>query len=265
MNTATDDISIAIDAGVATLTLDRPARHNAFDDTLIATLTDALRDLEQRPEVRVVILAGSGKSFSAGADLNWMQRMAGYDRDDNYRDAMALATLMNTLDGLAQPTIARVHGAALGGGVGLVACCDIAIASDAAVFALSEVRLGLIPATIAPFVIKAISEQQARRYFVTGERFDAQEAQRIGLVHEVVAPETLDERIETLLGQLRANGPAAMCAAKRMAREIGTRSVDGAMLEYSAQCIADVRVSPEGQEGIAAFLEKRKPEWGQNP
>lgn len=259
----TDNLVLRIDDGVASLILDRPARHNAFDDTLIGEITETLQTLAGNPDVHVVILAGNGKSFSAGADLNWMKRMATYDRDDNYRDALALGTLMETLDSLPQPTIARVHGAALGGGVGLVACCDIVVAAEPAVFSLSEVRLGLMPAAISPFVIKAIGEKQARRYFVTAERFDAHEARRIGLVHEVVATDALDERIDQLLAHLRANGPAAMVAAKDQARAVGNRPVDTAMLEDCARRIADIRVSPEGREGIAAFLEKRKPNWNE--
>lgn len=247
--------------GIATLTLNRPERHNAFDDTLIADLTAELKRLEGLDEVRVVILAGEGKSFSAGADLNWMKRMATYSREDNYRDAMALASLMETLDRLAKPTIARVQGAAFGGGVGLVACCDIAIASEAASFCLSEVKLGLIPAAISPYVTKCIGEKQARRYFVTAERFDAAEARRIGLVHEVVPPEALDERITELTRQIRGNGPLAMAAAKQLARDVSRGVVDRAMMDETSRRIADIRVSPEGQEGIGAFLEKRKAAW----
>ncbi len=258
-----DTFKTVIDQGVATLTLNRPDRHNAFDDALIADLTAELKRLEALDEVRVVILAGAGKSFSAGADLNWMKRMAAYSREDNYRDAMALAGLMETLDGLAKPTIARVQGAAFGGGVGLVACCDIAIASDAASFCLSEVKLGLIPAAISPYVTKCMGEKQARRYFVTAERFDAVEARRIGLVHEVVTADALDARIAELTKQMRGNGPLAMAAAKRLARDVSRGEVDQAMMDDTSRRIADIRVSPEGQEGIGAFLEKRKPAWTQ--
>ena len=261
MHTHTDNMNVSVDAGVATLTLDRPSRHNAFDDTLIREMTEALQALGRASDVCAVVLAGNGKSFSAGADLGWMQRMAGYDRDDNYRDALALGRLMETLDSLPQPTIARVHGAAFGGGVGLVACCDMAIAAEPAVFSLSEVRLGLIPAAISPFVVRAIGERQARRWFITAERFDAHEARRIGLVHEVVASESLDECLAVQLDRLRANGPAAMAAAKRQLRVIAGRPIDEAMIEDCAARIADIRVSPEGREGIAAFLEKRKPQW----
>lgn len=255
------DFVIQRDGGVATLTLNRPERHNAFDDTLISALTSALRELANDDTVRVVVLAGSGKSFSAGADLHWMRRMASYTRAENETDALALAELMETLDGLPKPTVARVHGAAFGGGVGLVACCDIAIAAETASFCLSEVKLGLIPAAISPYVVKAMGEQQARRYFVTAERFSAAEAQRIGLVHECVAPDALDDRVQAVLQAMAGNGPEAMAAAKALARSVGRGPVDRAMIEETARRIAAIRVGAEGQEGITAFLEKRKPSW----
>ena len=260
-----DEASIRVEhrAGVAVVTMNRPDRHNAFDDTFIAELTDILKALEREPSVRVVVLSGNGKSFSAGADLNWMQRMAGYTKEQNEADALALAELMETLDGLDKPTIARVHGAAFGGGVGLVACCDIAIASDNATFCLSEVKLGLIPAAISPYVVKAMGEQHARRYFVTAERFDATEAARIGLVHECVPADTLDTRIQAVLKQMHGNGPQAMAAAKDLARAVGRGPVDRTMIEDTARRIAVIRVGNEGQEGMSAFLEKRKPAWVQ--
>jgi len=258
-----DSVIVERSAGVATLTMNRPERHNAFDDAIITTLTARLRELEADPAVHVVVLAASGKSFSAGADLNWMQRMATYTEDENYRDALALADLMATLDGLAKPTIARVQGAAYGGGVGLVACCDIVLAAESARFCLSEVRLGLIPGAISPYVVKAMGEQQARRYFVTAEVFDASEARRIGLVHDVVAPDMLDERLAELLAGLAQNGPLAMAGSKELARYVGRGPVDRAMIEETARRIAAIRVSAEGQDGMAAFLEKRKPGWTQ--
>lgn len=258
-----DSVIVERSGGVATLTMNRPERHNAFDDAIITTLTARLRELEADPAVHVVVLAASGKSFSAGADLNWMQRMATYTEDENYRDALALADLMATLDGLAKPTIARVQGAAYGGGVGLVACCDIVLAAESARFCLSEVRLGLIPGAISPYVVKAMGEQQARRYFVTAEVFDASEARRIGLVHDVVAPDMLDERLAELLAGLAQNGPLAMAASKELARYVGRGPVDRAMIEETARRIAAIRVSAEGQDGMAAFLEKRKPGWTQ--
>lgn len=248
-------------AGVATLTLNRPDIHNAFDDTLIAELTGHLRALDGDPDVRVVVLGARGRSFSAGADLNWMRRMAGYGFEQNLADARDLAELMRTLDGLAQPTVARVQGAAFGGGVGLVACCDIAIASDAASFCLSEVRLGLIPAAISPYVVAAMGERQARRYFTTAERFDAVTARRIGLVHEVVPAEELDGRVGSLLEQLRGNGPKAMAAAKDLARFVSRTPLNAGQIEETARRIAAIRASNEGREGLDAFLGKRAPAW----
>jgi methylglutaconyl-CoA hydratase len=247
--------------GVATLTLDRPQVHNAFDDHLIAELTHRLRDLDHSPAVRVVVLAAQGKSFSAGADLNWMKRVARYSEAENIRDAVALASLMRTLDAMAKPTIARVQGAVFGGGVGLVACCDIAVASTAATFSLSEVRLGLIPAVISPYVIAAIGSRNARRYFLTAERFDASEALRIGLVHSVVEYSDLDTTIDRILDELLKGGPKAIAAAKDLIAHVAHRPIDQLLAEETAARIAQIRVSPEGQEGIAAFLDKRPPNW----
>lgn len=255
-------VSVAVDArGVATLTLNRPQVHNAFDDHLIAGLTHELRELEHNARVRVVVLAAQGKSFSAGADLNWMQRMAKYSEADNIRDAVALANLMRVLDTMSQPTIARVQGAAFGGGVGLVACCDIACASSAAMFCLSEVRLGLIPAVISPYVIAAMGQRNARRYFLTAERFDAQEALRIGLVHTVVDPAQLDATLTQMIDELLKGGPRAIAAAKDLIASVSNRPVDQALAEDTASRIARIRVSSEGQEGTNAFLEKRAPGW----
>jgi methylglutaconyl-CoA hydratase len=228
---------------------------------LIAELTTALQRLAADTGVRAVVLAAHGKSFSAGADLNWMRRMAGYSEAENFQDAMALAELLRTLDGLAKPTIAKVQGAAYGGGVGLVACCDIAIAAETATFRLSEVALGLIPAVISPYLVNAIGERQARRYFLTAERFTAQNAQRIGLVHEVVSPEALDDTVADRLKILAGNGPAAMAAAKTLARAVSRGPLDAAMVEDTARRIAAVRASAEGREGITAFLDKRRPAW----
>ncbi|MBC7963936.1 MAG: enoyl-CoA hydratase/isomerase family protein, partial [Steroidobacteraceae bacterium] len=210
-------LAVIDERGVVTLTMNRPELHNAFDDRLIATLTDALRQLAADPAVRVLLLAASGKSFSAGADLNWMRRMADYSHEQNLADAAALAELMRTLDSLPKPTIALVQGAAYGGGVGLAACCDIVLATARASFCLSEVRLGLIPAVISPYVVAAIGSRAARRYFLTAETFDALEAQRIGLVHEVVADQDeLTVVAERLTVQLLKNGPAALSAAKSL-------------------------------------------------
>lgn len=247
--------------GVARLTLNRPAVHNAFDDSLIADLTRHLQDLGGDETVRAVVLDARGKSFSAGADLNWMKRMAGYGREENYRDSQALATLMHTLDELPQPTLAAVQGAAIGGGVGLVACCDIALAADRALFALSEVRLGLTPAVISPYVVRAIGERQARRYFVTAERFEATRARELGLVHEVVAAEALAPAVDELLENLLRNGPQAMREAKALARDVSATRVDAALRDETARRISERRASAEGREGVGAFLEKRRPDW----
>jgi len=250
-----------IKEGVATMRMNRPDVHNAFDDVLIAALTAELRRLDQALDVRVIVLAANGKSFSAGADLNWMQRMAKYSKEENLRDAMALAGLMRTLDGLKKPTIARVQGAAFGGGVGLVACCDIAIASTEAAFSLSEVRLGLIPSVISPYVIAAIGEREARRYFLTAERFGAVEARRIGLVHDVVDSDALDEAVANIAEHLRKGGPQALAAAKKLIADVSRRPMDDALSAETARRIAAMRVESEGQEGLAAFVEKRKPNW----
>ena len=252
----------SIDAnGVATLTLNRPEVHNAFDDHLIVQLTHKLRELDHHASVRVVVLAAGGKSFSAGADLNWMKRIARYSEAENIRDAVALAGLMRALNTMTKPTIARVQGSAFGGGVGLVACCDIAIAGSAALFSLSEVRLGLIPAVISPYVIAAMGERNARRYFLTAERFDAQEALRVGLVHSVVTDGELDAAVSRIVGELLNGGPKAIAASKELIAHVIGRPIDHVLAEETATRIAQIRVSPEGQEGIAAFLDKRAAAW----
>ena len=244
------------------VTLNRADRHNAFDDVLIAELTAALRELEAEDGIRVVILAAAGRSFSAGADLHWMRRMAGYSTDDNRRDALALGELMRTLAHLAKPTIARVHGAAYGGGVGLVACCDIAVATQDASFSFSEVKLGLIPAVISPYAIAALGERAARRYFLTGERFEAAEAWRLGLVHELCRDaDDMDEKIGTLVDALLAGGPVAQREAKELVRAVAGRPVAHELVQETAERIARVRSSPEGREGVGAFLEKRRAAW----
>ena len=247
--------------GVATLRLNRPDMHNAFDDALIAALTAELVRLENSSAVRVIVLAANGTSFCAGADLGWMRRMAQYSEQENIRDAMALAALMRTLAQASKPTIARVQGAAFGGGVGLVACCDIAIAGTEASFSLSEVRLGLIPAVISPYVIAAIGERQARRYFLTAERFDSMEARRIGLVHHVAEGGALDSAVANMADHLLKGGPRALAAAKKLITQVSLRPVDEALVADTARRIASIRVGAEGQEGLAAFLEKRKPDW----
>ena len=252
---------VTVRDAVATVTLNRPAVHNAFDETLIARLTAAFVSLDDDPDVRVVVLAGAGKSFCAGADLTWMKRMAAFGREENLADAQALATMLRTLHALSKPTIARVHGPAYGGGVGLVAACDIAVGAPEATFALSEARLGLIPATIGPYVIEAIGARQARRYFLTAERFDAAQAQRIGLLHEVVPAAQIDARIGELVAAARQAGPAAQLECKALVRGVAHRPIDEDVIAGTAEHIAAVRASPEGREGVAAFLGKRPPAW----
>lgn len=248
-------------AGVATVTLNRPDIHNAFDETLIAGLTKTFEAAGTDSKVRVVVLAGAGKSFSAGADIKWMRRMAEYSRAENVRDAEALAGMLKTLNDIPKPTLAVVQGAAIGGGVGLIACCDIAIAAEDAVFSLSEVRLGLIPATIGPYVLAAIGARQARRYFLTAERFSAMDALRIGLVHEVVPAAELPGAHARHVEGLLKNGPRAMGAAKALIRDVAGRSIERGLIQETAERIATIRASEEGKEGLSAFLEKRPARW----
>ncbi len=256
----TDSVLLQTDGrGVATLTLNRADKHNAFDDAIIAELTEKLKLLDADAGVRVVVLTGAGKTFSAGGDLNWMRSMASFSEKENVDDALKLAELMETLDTLHKPTIARVNGPAYGGGVGLVACCDIAIANESAKFALTEVRLGLIPSVISPYVIAAIGAREARRYFLTAEVIEAKQAYDMGLVHEVVTPDILDETIGIIVTALLKGGPKAILTAKAfIAEQAGDRR---ALRKKTAEIIAKLRVSPEGQEGLTAFLEKRSPGW----
>lgn len=254
-------ITIARRESVALLALSRPDVHNAFNAALVRDLTDALLELDRDDAVRAVVLLGSGRSFCAGADLNWMRETATYTAAQNLADARALARLLHTLDTLSKPTIARVHGAAYGGGVGLVACCDVAVASHEAVFALSEAKLGIIPATISPYVIEAIGARQARRYFLSCERFTAAEALRIGLIHDLASPDELDARINGILGAMLLAGPAAQAACKKLIRAVAHRSIDAAVIDDTAKRIAAVRATPEAKEGIGAFLGKRAAAW----
>jgi methylglutaconyl-CoA hydratase len=257
-----DSLAIERQGPIGLITMNRPERHNAFDDALIAELTESLRSMEAEDGIRVVVLSGAGKSFSAGADLNWMKRMAGFSKEENQRDAMGLGALMRTLAHLRKPTVARVHGAAYGGGVGLVACCDVAVASQAATFALSEAKLGLIPAVISPYVVSAIGERAARRYFLTAERFDAAEAWRLGLVHDLGSTDgDMDEKIGTIIDAMLACGPAAQREAKELIRAVAQRPVTSEVIQDTAERIARLRSSPEGREGVAAFLEKRRTSW----
>ncbi len=256
------NILVGADArGVATVALNRPAIHNAFDDRLIADLTAALRRLADDAAVRVVVLTGSGESFSAGGDLNWMRRMAGYSDAENLADAMALAELLRTLNELAKPTVARVNGAAFAGGLGLVCCCDIAIAATEASFSISEARLGLVPATISPYVVAAVGARAARRYFLTAERFTAAEAQRIGLVHEIAPRAGLDEAVAKIVAALLDAGAEAQARSKRLIAEVQDRPMTEALMALTARAIAEARASAEAREGLAAFFAKRKPAW----
>ncbi|MFC4764772.1 enoyl-CoA hydratase/isomerase family protein [Dyella koreensis] len=256
-------LQIADRAAVRTITLNRPQLHNAFDDGLIAELTAALKEAGNDTSVRVVVLTGAGASFSAGADLNWMRGMAKASEAENREDSLRLARLMRTLQFLPKPTVARVNGAAYGGGVGLVACCDIAIGVDSAKFGLTEVKLGLVPAVISPYVIHAIGLRQARRLFLTGELFDATTAQRIGLLHQSVAADALDETVDATVGALAKAGPIAQAEAKQLAlRVAGISEADAEQTDRdNAALIARLRVSGEGQEGLGAFLDKRAPHW----
>ena len=256
-----DRLQLHRDGPVARLRMTRPQVHNAFDAELIGELTAALDEVANDAGVRVLVLEAEGASFSAGADLNWMRGMAAASEEANRIDSLALARLMRTLDELPKPTIARVQGAAFGGGVGLVACCDIAIAVDGAKFGLTESKLGLLPAVISPYVIAAIGPRQARRYFATAEIFDAADAHRIGLVHEVVDADALDAAVQSQIALLIKAGPVATASAKQLVRNVCAHADGNRHDAYNAALIARLRVSPEGQEGLSAFLEKRKPHW----
>lgn len=256
-------LEIATAKGVCRITLNRPRVHNAFDDALIADLTDALHRCDADAGVRAVVLSGAGATFSAGADLNWMRAMAAAGETENRADSERLAALMHTLNFLSKPTVARVNGAAYGGGVGLIACCDVAIAADSAKFGLTEVKLGLVPAVISPYVVAAIGPRHARRLFVSAELIDAAEAARIGLVHCAVPAEQLDEQVDRTLHWFGKGGPVAQREAKRLALRMAGVDSEAAQTtdRHNAALIARLRVSPEGQEGLSAFLEKRAPAW----
>jgi methylglutaconyl-CoA hydratase len=248
-------------AAVATVTLNRPDTRNAFNDGVITELTQAFTELGQRDEVRCVVLAAAGTAFCAGADLNWMRRMAGYSREENLADAGKLAAMLKAIYECPKPTIARIQGDAIAGGMGLVAACDIAVSVDSANFCLSEVKLGLIPATISPYVIRAMGARAAHRYFLTAERFSAAEAHRIGLVHEVVVAEQLDAKVEEVSRALCSGSPYAVRACKRLVQDVAEREIDDALIARTVEQIADIRASAQGKEGVQSFLEKRKPNW----
>ena len=246
---------------VATVTLSRAEVRNAFNETMIAELAARFTQLSGDPAVRVVVLAASGKAFCAGADLNWMKKMAGYSDAENRADAMQLATMLRAIYTCSKPVVARVHGDCYAGGMGLVAACDIVVAAHEAGFCLSETRLGLIPATISPYVIAAMGAHAARRYFVSAERFDAAEAHRIGFVHELVTAGALDPTVAALTATLAANSPNAMKETKRLIRDVVGRTIDDALVADTAERIAMIRASEEGRDGIRSFLEKKKPKW----
>ena len=254
-------LEIELNGPVATVWMNRPDLHNAFDEVLIAELTAAFTALDGDADVRAVVLAGRGKSFSAGADLNWMRRAANNGVDENLTDARALAQMLRTIAEMKKPTIARVQGAALGGGMGLASACDIAIASTKAVFATSEVKFGIIPSAISPYVLRAIGARQASRYFQTAERIDAARAREIGLVHEAVEPEQLDAKVQEIVTALLQGGPCAQAAAKDLIRAVDGQQVNETLVEETAHRIAHLRATPEAREGISAFLEKRSPNW----
>ncbi len=249
------------DQGRATVTLNRPEVHNAFDEALIAGLQETFSGLSENADVRLIVLKAEGKSFCAGADLNWMKRMSGYSYEENVADGKALAGMLHTIATCPQPVIGQIQGPAYGGGVGMVSVCDIAIASEKARFIFSEVKLGITPATISPYVVAAIGERQAHRYFLTAELFDAATALDLGLVHQVVAADELEATVDGIVATMMNNSPAAMIAAKDLIHAVANKPVDESVLNDTAKRIADVRATDEGREGIQAFLEKRKPAW----
>lgn len=249
------------DKGVVTLTLNRPEVHNAFDDQLIASFSELLDKISKSSKTRVVVLKAEGKSFSAGADLKWMQKMIDYDEKENMQDAYKLSNLLHQLNTLNKPTIAEIQGSAFGGGVGLIACCDIAIAAEPAQFGFTEVKLGLIPAVISPFVLHAIGERMTRRYFLTGERFSSEAAYTMGLIHEVVPIYDLHDRTNSIIKEILHNGPQAISSAKSLIQAFQQIDIDNSVRAETSQLIAKMRVSDEGQEGLRAFLKKRKPNW----
>ena len=254
-------IEIHADHGVAVLWLNRPEVRNAFNEIMIAELTAAFAELEADPSVRAVVLAGRGKVFCAGADLNWMKRMGEMDFEENRKDALAFGAMLKALHALKKPTVARVHGAAFAGGMGLIAACDIAVASTETEFAVSEVRLGLTPATISPYVLAAMGERAGRRYFLTAERFSAAEAYRIGFIQELAQPEELDATVNAILGEIVQGAPGAHAVTKDLISTVARRPLTSELLGDMAVRIATARASEEGKEGVRSFLEKRAPNW----
>ncbi len=254
-------LQLAREGHTARVTLNRPEVRNAFNEALIAELTAAFAGLSQDKDLRAIVLAAEGKAFCAGADLNWMKAMAGYSWAENKADADRLAEMLWTLYSCPVPVIARVQGDAYAGGVGLVACSDIVVSAESASYCLSEAKLGLLPATIAPYVLRALGEQASRRYFTTAERFSAAEAHRLGLVHELVAADALDAKVDELLAALTANGPAAVRACKKLVQDVAHAPIAPALREDTARRIADIRASDEGKAGVQSFLNKNKAPW----
>jgi methylglutaconyl-CoA hydratase len=248
-------------AHVAEVWLNRPELRNAFNSDVIEAVTASFRSLGADPQLRVIVLGGHGKAFCAGGDLNWMRAMADYTWAQNKADADALAEMLWTVYRCPVPVVGRVHGDCYAGGMGLAAACDVLVAAEGMHFCLSEARLGLLPATIGPYVVRALGEQAARRYFITAERFSAAQAHRLGFVHELVAAESLDAKVAEIVALLAANGPAAVKASKQLVQDLGGRAIDAALRDDTARRIADIRASDEGREGVSAFLGKREPAW----
>jgi methylglutaconyl-CoA hydratase len=255
-------LTLTRDGGIARLTLRRPEVHNAFDDVLVAELTRAAEELTADGSVRVAVLAGEGKSFCAGADVNWMKRMVNYTIDENVADSKRLAGMLRALDRIPRPVVCRIQGVAYGGGVGLLSVCDIVVAANDALFSLSEVRLGILPAVISPFVLRRLSQGVGRALFLTGERFSAERALQVGLIDRVVAPEALDAAVDEVIGELLKGGPAAHAKIKELIPKVHGHTPEE-MADLTARTNAEARASAEGQEGLKAFLEKRRPSWSE--
>ena len=254
-------LTLIVEGAVATITLTQPEIRNAFSDEVIAEITQAFRTASERPDVRAIVLAAEGPAFCAGANLNWMRRMADYTREENIEDAGKLAEMLRVIYESPKPTIARVQGDVYAGGMGLVACCDIAVSADHVHYCLSETKIGLIPATISPYVIRAMGARAAHRYFLTAERFNAAEASRIGFVHEVVHVDELDAKVDSILKNLLSASPNAVGAAKKLVQDVAEREINAQLIAQTVEGIADIRASEEGREGVQAFLAKRKPSW----
>src|SRR6478735_12722065 len=261
MSTLFTTLELAIEGAVARIWLNRPELRNAFDDVVIRELGEAFAQASAAAEVRVIVLGANGPAFCAGANLNWMRRAADFTRDENTADAAALAAMLRTIHESPKPVIARVQGDVYAGGMGLVAACDIAVSVDTAWYCLSEVKIGLVPATISPYVLRAMGTRAAQRWFLTAERFAAAEAHRIGLVHEVVAADALDAKVAELVKALTGASPAAVRACKTLIADVAGREIDDALIAKTVEGIADIRASDEGREGVQSFLQKRKPSW----